>query len=357
MPRIGKRRTILRGVYLDSGGYEVRVQVGGVPYSQRLPKDSTLEELKRARVTLESQGRTETPRTERGTLRYDSRRYVKLIQHLESWRDREAHLTAWNVLYGDVYRHRLTSADVLAARVRWLTDFAPKTINHRVNTLRHLYRTLDGLHARTPCDEIAPLHVPKTPIQRIPNDLILEVDQKLQALEAKRTGRPMSAKTRARFRVFVSTGKRPCEIMRAKPGDVNLDARVWVPRDAKGGFCPGVYLNDDQLAAWQLFIEVNAWGHYSTGAFARTLRSAGWPTGVRPYQARHTTWMTASELGIDLEDIAIGAGHKDPRMTRRVYVPVLNSRLQRLGEALEGRFQGWPMVPIPAPARKPQSRQ
>jgi hypothetical protein len=62
--------------------------------------------------------------------------------------------------------------------------------------------------------------------------------------------------------------------------------------------------------------------------------------------------MTASEKGIDLEDIAIGAGHKDPRITRRVYVPVLNSRLQRLGEALDGRFHGWPMVPLPAPAKK-----
>ena len=73
---------------------------------------------------------------------------------------------------------------------------------------------------------------------------------------------------------------------------------------------------------------------------------------MRPYQARHTTWITASELGIDLEDISVGAGHKDTRMTRKVYVPVLNSRLQRLGEALEGRFQGWPVVPTSAPEPK-----
>jgi integrase len=110
------------------------------------------------------------------------------------------------------------------------------------------------------------------------------------------------------------------------------------------------------VAAWHLFIEAKAWGSYSTGAFATTIRSAGWPAGVRPYHARHTTWMTASEAGIDLDDIAVGAGHTDSRITRRVYVPVLNSRLQRLGEALAGRFQGWPVVPLPAPARKPQRR-
>jgi integrase len=97
----------------------------------------------------------------------------------------------------------------------------------------------------------------------------------------------------------------------------------------------------------RMAVTVHAWGKYSTGAFARTLRSAGWPAGVRPYHARHTTWMTASERGIDLEDIAVGAGHTDPRMTRRVDVPVLNSRVQRLGEALEGRFQGWPVIPSP----------
>lgn len=353
MPRVGRRRTVARGVYRDSGGYEVRVTVGGTPYSARMPSDSTLDELKKRRAQLESAGRTETPRAERGTLAADAVKYIRLIKHLESWKDREAHLKAWTARLGSARRHRITAADVLAARIAWLKKLSPKTVNHRCDTLRNLYRRLDGKRAPTPCDEIDPLPVPKTPIQRISNALILLVDANLQAMEAKRTGPPWNAKTRARFRVFVSTGKRPCEIMRAQPGDVNLEARVWVPRDAKGGFSPGAYLNDDQLAAWQLFIEADAWGPYSTGAFARTLRSAGWPEGVRPYQARHTTWITASERGIDLEDISVGAGHTDTRMTRRVYVPVLHSRLQRLGEALEGRFQGWPVVPASDPSGKP----
>lgn len=360
MPRRGKRRTISKGIYLDSTGYEVRVVVGGHAYYARMPKDSTLDELKQTRTALENRGRTDTPRAERGTLRAAVVRYLTLIQHLESWKDRRAHLDAWIAALGDVQRHRITASHVLAARVAWLrakNPLAPKTINHRVDTLRNLYKMLDGKKAATPCDEIDPLPVPKTIIERISPALILAVDRNLQAMEAKRTGPPWTAKTRARFRVFVSTGKRPCEIMRAQPADVNLEARVWIPRDAKGGYCPGVYLNDDQLAAWKLFIEADAWGAYSTGAFARTIRSAGWPEGVRPYQARHTMWITASELGVDLADIAVGAGHKDARLTRRIYVPVLNSRLQRMGEALEGRFHGWPVVPVSAPVRKPQRRQ
>lgn len=356
MPRTGKRVTVARGIYRDSGGFTVRVVVGGTPYEERMPLDSTMKELLKKRSELETQGRSETPRAQRGTLRADAPRYLRLIAHLESWKDRRAHLDAWIALYGDTYRHRLTHADVLAARAAWLTakkPIAPKTINHRVATLRHLYRTLDGKRAFSPCDDITPLEVPKTPIARITNDVILAVDAQLQRMEAKRTGPPWNGKTRARFRVFVSTGKRPCEIMRAKPGDVNLEARVWVPRDAKGGFCAGVYLNDDMRAAWELFIEEQAWGRYNTGQFANTIRSAGWPPDVRPYQARHTTWITASELGIDLEDIAAGAGHRDPRMTRRAYVPVLNSRLQRMSERLDGRFGGFPVVPKSAPAAKP----
>lgn len=348
MPRKGKRRKVAKGIYQNGpkGTYTVRVTVGGEPYEATMPADSTPEELKRKRASLESKGRTLTPRAARGTLLADSPRYIRLMQHLESWKDREAHLAAWNERLGGVQRHRLEHTDVLEARVAWLqAGLAPKTVNHRVATLRHLYRTLDGPRAPTPCDDVTPLDVPKTVIHRISPETILAVDQQLQAMEARRTGPPWNGKTRARFRVLVSTGKRPCEIMRAVEGDVDLEARVWVPRDAKGGFCPGVYLNDDMLEAWKLFVAERAWGDYNTGQFANTIRSAGWPEGVRPYQARHNMWITASEMGIDLEDISIGAGHKDPRMTRRAYVPVLNSRLQAMSERLDGRFKGWRVIP------------
>lgn len=352
MPRKGKRLTIGPGLYRDSSGYEVAITVGGQRYSARMPKDSTLAELKAKRAALANQGHTETPRAEHGTLRKAVPTYLRLVAHLASKDDLEDHLDAWCKELGDVQRHRITERDVSAIRAKWTAaGTSPKTINNRVGTLRNLYHRLDGPKAKTPCDELPALKIAKTIIQRVSDQMLLAVDAKLQ--ERERDGILKDAKTRARFRVFVSTGKRPCEIMRALPSDVNLEARVWVPRDAKGGYCPGAYLNDDQRAAWQLFIDADAWGPYNHGAFARTIRAAGWPKTVRPYQARHTTWITASEKGIDLEDIAIGAGHRDPRMTRRMYVPVLNSRLQRLGEALEGRFQGWPVVPDNGTAIKP----
>lgn len=351
MPRKGKRRTVTRGVYADSGGFEVRAIVGGHTYLARMPADSTLDELKRKRAELEHQGRSETPRTDPGTLAADAKRYLRLIQHLESWRDRETHLRAWVALFGRTYRHRLTSADVLTARVKWLAQkpkLSPKTINHRCDTLRNLYHRLDGNSAQTPCDEVSHLHVPKTPIERVSEAVILAVDAKLQEGEAK--GHLRDAKTRARFRVLVSTGKRPSEVMRAQPSDVNIEARVWVPRDGKGGFSPGAYLNADQLAAWKLFIEADAWGPYNHGNFGRVIRTAGWPKHVRPYNARHSMWIAARERGVPLEDVADGAGHKDTRLTKRFYTGVLNGPLQVMSERMDGRFQGWPVVPNPDPA-------
>jgi integrase len=343
MPRTGKRTTLARGIYADSGGLEVRVTVGGITYSERYPLGTSLDDLKKAWRKLRSLGDTETPRAERGSLIADAKRYLDLIRHLSTAGDRDAHLRAWIALYGNDARTSLTAADVLKARALWLTQgLAPKTINHRCDTLRNLFHRLDGQRAPTPCDDVPHLHVPRSPIHRVPEALMIAIDQELQRRE--RAGILRDAKTRARYRVLVSTGKRPCEVMRAQPGDVNLTARVWVPRDAKGGFTAGVYLNDDQRAAWQLFIEANAWGQFFHGGFVRVLRSAGWPAGVRFYQARHNTWIAASERGVDLHDIAAGAGHTDPRMTRKMYVPVLNSRLQQMSETLDGRFEGWKSV-------------
>lgn len=357
MPRKGKRSTVGRGIYRFGvgGPFEVRVMVAGELYTAMMPPDSTNAELKRKRGDLEQRGRTETHRAIRGTLKADARRYVKLIKHLASWDDREDHLNSWILRLGDVQRHRITSADVLTARIAWLAEgLAPKTINHRVDTLRNLYRTLDGKHRPTPCDEVSPLHVPKTPIQRVSDALILMVDANLQAGEAK--GALRDAKTRARFRVLVSTGKRPCEVMRAKPSDVNLEARVWIPRDAKGGYSPGAYLNDDQFAAWQLFIAADAWGPFNHGNFSRVIRTAGWPAGVRAYNARHTTWITARERGVPLEDVAQGAGHRDTKLTKLFYTGVVGGPLQAMSERLDGRFKGWPVLEFLAPDSVPSDK-
>lgn len=275
-----------------------------------------------------------------GTLAKDAERYYPQIKHFSDWVQRRSEIRAWmKAGLGDTPRHLIAKADILRIRGLWVqAGVAAKSINNRVTALRNLYHVLDGDEEPTPCDGVKPLTPAKVPPQIIAPQTINVVLANLQ--RQADAGRPHAAKDRARFMVLASTGKRPCEIMRAEPGDVDLRRRVWVARDAKGGFSPGAYLNDEMVMAWEAFILADAWGPYTTTHFVRRLRRAGWPVGVRPYNLRHSTWIEASERGNDLHDIQLGAGHKLASTTRRHYVPVLQSRMQRMSESLEGRL-GW----------------
>ena len=339
MRRDGRRVRLDTGIYRDSAGVSVMVYANGSRQERRFPRDTSLRVLKAARDDLRTQLRNRRPRSTTGTLARDAERYIKQMRHLASYVERRAEVRAWTAKYGRQLRHRLTSEHVRQAIGDWTeAGYAPKTINNRVHTLRHLYRTLDGRAAMTPCDEVAPLTVPKTIPVAVSPDVIRAVEKQMR--EQERTGRLRSQKTRARFMVLAATGKRPSELMRAEPDDVDLERRVWLVRDGKGGWSPGLYLNNDMLTAWRLFIEANAWGWFSVKSFARRLRTSGWPKGVRPYNLRHSTGIALSEGGTDLADIQAFMGHKQIATTRRHYVPVLNSRMQKASEQIDGRI-GW----------------
>lgn len=280
-----------------------------------------------------------------GTLKADASRYYPLIKVLADWVTRRSEIRAWMPHLGDRYRHTISQEDVLRVRGIWRdAGAAARTINNRVSALKDLYRKLDGDDAPTPCDRVKFLKPPRTPVRRITAD---EVNRVLDALflaslqRAGKIGRPgeHALADRARLMVMASTGRRPCEIERAQPSDVNLELRVWGIRDAKGGWSEGRYLNEEDLIAWQAFVDADAWGKFPDH-FARRLRSAGWPADVDPYKVRHSIWMAASELGADLADIQAGCGHRHIQTTREHYVPVLRSRMQRLSELTDGRY-GW----------------
>lgn len=335
----GKRRRIATGIYGDRNGIAAVVTVNGRKRERRFPPGTDLDTIRDWRERLITKWRKRSPSGRRGTMSGDAKAYLAQVAHLASLKARTIEVHAWVAVLGaETLRDAVTREDVLRARVLWLkAGKKPKTINNRVQTLRHWYRVLDGKDADSPCDDIDDLPVQKTPAVYIQPDLVVRVDAEIQRRETTKGVHPVH--TRARFRVLATTGKRPSEVMRAQPEDVDLQRRVWVARDAKGGFSPGLYLNDDMLAAWTFFIQVNAWGPFNTNSMARTLRRCGWPKGVKPYNLRHTTWLTASERGIDLADIQQGAGHKHLATTRRHYVPVLNSRMQRMSETLDHRFE------------------
>lgn len=343
MGRRGRRRRLDTNIYRDDSGCSVMVRDAEIGDREvRYPRDSPLDYLRDELDRLEK-ARERRRGTGRDSLVASATRYLNTkLGHCtaETRQSAKSELASWCELYATRHRHRIEPDDVLAARDLWLErGLSPKTINNRVDRLRQLYRALDGEERWTPTDHIRPLRVPRTPHQRIAPALIVAVTDTLLARE--RRGILRDAKTRARFMVYASTGRRPSEIARTERGDVNLDVRVWVPRDGKGGYTPGIYLNDDMLAAWHVFIDADAFGTFDVNSFVRTIRAAGWPKGVRPYQLRHTIGQSMAETpGVDLADVSVHLGHRHIETTRRHYVSVVGSKLQVASEAVGGRF-GW----------------
>lgn len=325
------------------------VKVAGYQRERRYPNTALGRRAAKAwKIATRAKLANAHPQPERaapaGTLAHDALDYYPQIRYMADWRARRSEIRAWIAKLGDVPRNQITRADVLRVRGEWLTQprkpIKPKTANCRISALRHLYHTLDGDDAPTPCDGIKPLPVHKTPPRFITPAEINAVLARLEANAAKPGVRFDGLKTRARLMVLASTGKRPSEVMRAQPGDVDLRRRVWVARDGKGGFSPGVYLNDEMIVAWETFIAAEAWGPFDTSSFARTLYAAGWPRHIRPYNLRHSIGIALSEMGTDLADIQQHMGHRRMETTRRHYVPVLGSRMESMSKVLEGRF-GW----------------
>lgn len=345
MPRRGKRLRLAKGIYRDKSGIAATVAIGtGAAKQQRekrYPCETPLKDMKQWQLDTAAELREDIGVAKRGTLRADAKRYLALVAHLKNPSGVRSEVDAWVARLGSTHRAQITPADVLEARVAWLdAGYAPKTVNGRVDRLRTLYRTLDATPHRptppTPCDPIEPLVIVQGPSVAPDVATVVHVLEHLE--HGEQAGTLRNAKTRARFLVLATTGKRASEVMRAQPDDVSLETRVWRVRNGKGGWGPGIYLNDDMRAAWRVFVEADAWGSYNTGSFARRLRHAGWPAGIRPYNLRHAVGQAMSAAGVDLADIQAHYGHRQISTTRRHYVPVLGSRLEQASRKIDGRL-------------------
>jgi site-specific recombinase XerD len=301
-----RRKRMAKGVYRDRYGLSATVKVGtGSNARQRekqFPFDTPLRDIKAWQGDTRSDlGRAlgRSPESPRGTLADDATAYLTQVKTLASYKSRVCEVNAWTALYGRLRRSQITSEHVRKARGTWLEQkYTTKTVNNRVQTLRHMYRVLDGSKAPTPADDVAPLPV-------APSVKILVPAKTFRTVAANLT----DAKTRARFMVIASTGVRPAELKRAERADVDLERK--------------------------------AWGHFDGSDYAKALYAAGWPEDVRRYQARHSMALELAERGIDLADVSAVLGHRQIATTRKHYAPVLVSRLKDASERLAGRFKGW----------------
>lgn len=367
-----KRTRIAPNIYrYEDGRFEAIVSEAGrhapptrfpagtpIPKMEKWIADARKKLTKEARELL---GKMPTPAGGR-SLRNDAPEYLSQIAGRPSTAADTSHLRAWfdlvihGVTLGDLPRTAVTTAHVNNAIGQWQTatsairrvhvtgyarggrDVDPHeregpltsgrivsalTIRHRCRVLQDLYRTLDGKNAATPVDDAK---VPKrhtNPPATVPAELVRTVLERLSTLDPK---------TFARFYVVTTTGQRPCQVGRAKPEDVQ--AGVWLVRNAKGEPAHSIVFNASQAAAWEAFIAADAWGAFNTSHYGNVIHAAGWPHGVRPYTARHSLAREALRRGASLGDVQVLLGHLDPNTTRRTYAPFQVEEQRSISERL-----------------------
>lgn len=354
MSRTGKRQKIAVGVYRDNYGLAASVKVGKATKEKRYPFGADMREIKAWRESTKVKLRAHTPTVIRGTFASDAARYLRLVRGAlgkATFKSRRSEVRAWSLAFGKATARLITAQTIMEAVSDWrAAGTSPKTIQNRVRTLAHLWRMLYDLDP-----PMRGVELPKVQKRRpifVGPETIKSVEAKLRAFETG--GRPKykgprvsDSCQRARFMVIATCGMRPAQLKRMTKVDVDLERRVVMIPAAKGGEPVGLWLNDDMLTAWQTFAQADAWGHFDTRGLTRLIQAAGWPDGVRPYNARHAVGIELAERGIDFRTIADFLGHRDDATTRAFYVPVLNSAIKRASESLEGRL-GWTAESITA---------
>lgn len=278
-----------------------------------------------------------------GSFVRDIVQFLKTRKRLPCFKSDRSHLRPWARRFGRLSRHSITRQMVILALADW-TDKAPRELRHRLNILRQVFYFKDGDLAPTPCDRISSkkhsfLKPKKTRPKLVGDDTIGTVAQNL--LKAELNGRLRDGKTRARYLVLATCAKRPCQLMRADPKDVDLVTRVWDVVPAKNSTGGPLYLNNEMLEAWKLFVAADAWGKYDSRSFSKTIRRNGWPGGrggIRPYNMRHQTLQTMRNRGADLGGVQQAAGHESPDTTARFYVTGELEESKKVSTLVDGRF-------------------
>lgn len=323
----------MTGVSRDRYGLRAYVKVGKAQREKRFKPETPLKKIQEwrdeTRVALRALPKAPAAK---GTVKADGCKYLahmKPLIKLSTWRSRVCEIEAWYPTIGQVPRHLVTRAQIMDVRHGWLTaGLAPKTCNHRVRALRHLYRTLDGSKAPTPCDDVPKLKEPPADPKFVSPAVIRRVARTIT-----------DPKTRGRFMVLASTGQRPAQLKRAEKPDVDLRRRLWMVRPAKGGQPIPVILTDDMMTAFKVFKDADAWGDFDGSDYAKRLYAAGWPKHIRPYNTKHTIAITLAEAGSEWEDTKDWFGQRDVKTTR-IYTGLVLSRFRKTSARLAGRI-GW----------------
>ena len=362
MGRHGARRKLAKNIYVDDAGYaSVVVQVRVTQEELRFDPGWELENLEKHRDQLRADLHDKAPASDRGTLAHDAVRYLKQIAGRPGFKAGPLRICArgstgsapgrargsrpWTCARRSPPGARTAPTSAAAARAcaqppsRRPPPQKTLLLERQVGVLKHLYKTLDGLKAKTPCDDVdrpkpsasTPVGVDVTIVQRVAT-----------ALEARARTTPLRSPERqdyARYVMLTTTAQRPAQMVRAIAEDFHVKEQFWIVRGAKGGPTHAIHLNKEMRAAVRLFLASGALGRYDDKHLLELARAHGWPKTIPLYNARHSVAIDAIEAGADLGDVQALLGHASIDTTRRFYAGILRLRQRNVGKRLEGRLK------------------
>lgn len=337
MPR--SRKTLSEGIYrINRRSLSARVQVGSgrdaLTEEKAFDSGTSLKEMQQWREEKRVELRKLVPTVGRGTIAAEVPRYLdRAKKRPASLGSKTSEMHAWIAAIGHLRRHQVKPALIDETIADWLADdVAKKTVLNRCRTLHHFYVTMaDDRKAKTPLDNV---DIPK-PAKTKPAFVSVAV---IKRVEKKLRGYPLE---HAYYLTTTSTGLRPAQIDRIRETLTNADIRrgVIMVAGGKGGEPIPMVLNADQRAALKALLLVT--GTRDASRYARRVHAAGWPAGVRPYNARHAVGIELAERGADDSDIQKQLGHSSIQMVRQFYTGVRLTTMKRISKVLALRRLGW----------------
>jgi integrase/recombinase XerD len=348
-------KAIAPGIYeLPNGSFRVVARVGDrasgpKPKEKRFPKGTALRVMRTWQEDARAAMRRADIRPVTGTLAADAPRYQKIMNaRLKHPKYRAHELGAWMPMFSERRRDSIEEEEIRQQVLEWEAEgLAASTIRHRLSALSQLYAVLDGKKGYNPVKDIERPKEPKPkPDWRSPATIKVVLD----ALESRVKQFNRGWKTLARLKVIALTGMRHSQVMRLKLEDLFVHEElpyVRVTDPGKDGEPHIKPLTKEGVEAFALFVQHDAFGEFSQSSLRISWKKACEAANVpffNPYKLRHSYASALRAEGLDLADVQVLLGHKDPKTTQR-YAAVAPGMLTKATELLQQAWNRKPQEP------------
>lgn len=335
-----------------TGGWRVYLRLNGVLKAFRYKAHIPLDQLERLVET--ATGEREKLRATRrldgearsATFAADAERYLALarVRAMPSYVDRQREIARWVRVFGARARQTVTAGEIEQQLHTWRHDptrpQSASSLNKYRTALMALYTALDGRGARNPVRDVPIFQEPAPQPRGLPYWLIralLDAMPRDQSRPVKgvKGSRQRGSLTRARFEVMAWTGMTPAQIKQLTPRHINLRHRWYISPERRKGHRrprhprPEVKkpMTRDAYQAFKRFVELEAWGDFSTRSLRHSLERARRTVKkhnpksqipkVRPYDFRHSFGTELFRRTGNLPLVAELLDHSSLAMTKR----------------------------------------